>query len=57
MRLRRDVDASARRRGTATCPAASTPDTLDYAQLAQVADSLAAALAAAPATLGLAERR
>lgn len=34
-----------------------TPDTLDYARLAQVADSLAAALAAAPADLGLAERR
>lgn len=34
-----------------------TPDTLDYARLAQVADSLAATLAAAPADLGLAERR
>lgn len=34
-----------------------TPVTLDYARLAQVADSLAAALAAAPADLGLAERR
>lgn len=34
-----------------------TPDTLDYARLAQVADSLATTLAAAPADLGLAERR
>ena len=34
-----------------------TPDTLDYARLAQVADSLAATLAAAPADLGLKEQR
>src|SRR3546814_4064267 len=34
-----------------------TPDTLDYARLAQVADSLAATLATAPADPGLGERR